>query len=242
MDYVAGPRAVGSVAAGHGAARAARHLRRDEPRHRGAAPRRLFRPSASATTASRATISRARSTAGRRQYRASETEKIEAMDRLIEWLPVNIPPGDATTIVHGDYRLDNMIFHPTEPRVLAVLDWELSTLGHPMADFSLPHDDLAAVARAVPRPSRQRSRVARHSDRGRISRDVFAAHRRRGQSGSQSMELLHGLQHVPHGRHTPGRHGARAGRQRGERAGVGSGQAARPMAESGWAEVERMLA
>ena len=71
-----------------------------------------------------------------RQYKASETEKIEAMDRLIEWLPANIPAGDATTIVHGDYRIDNMIFHPTEPRVLAVLDWELSTLGHPMADFS----------------------------------------------------------------------------------------------------------
>ncbi len=71
-----------------------------------------------------------------RQYKASETEPIEAMDRLIEWLPKNVPAGDATTIVHGDYRLDNMIFHPAEPRVLAVLDWELSTLGHPLADFS----------------------------------------------------------------------------------------------------------
>ena len=71
-----------------------------------------------------------------RQYKASETEKIEAMDRLMEWLPSNIPASDETTIVHGDYRLDNMVFHPTEPRVLAVLDWELSTLGHPMADFS----------------------------------------------------------------------------------------------------------
>jgi aminoglycoside phosphotransferase (APT) family kinase protein len=71
-----------------------------------------------------------------KQYRASETEKIEAMDRLIEWLPQHIPPGDETSIVHGDYRLDNMIFHPTEPRILAVLDWELSTLGHPLADFS----------------------------------------------------------------------------------------------------------
>ena len=71
-----------------------------------------------------------------KQYRASETEKIEAMDKLIEWLPNNIPPGDETSIVHGDYRLDNMIFHPTEPRILAILDWELSTLGHPLADFS----------------------------------------------------------------------------------------------------------
>ncbi|MBP8235476.1 phosphotransferase [Rhizorhabdus sp.] len=58
------------------------------------------------------------------------------MDRLIEWLPAHIPAGDDTAIVHGDFRIDNMIFHPTEPRVLAVLDWELSTLGHPLADFS----------------------------------------------------------------------------------------------------------
>jgi len=58
------------------------------------------------------------------------------MDALIAWLPHNIPPGDDTAIVHGDFRLDNMIFHPTEPRILAVLDWELSTLGHPFADFS----------------------------------------------------------------------------------------------------------
>jgi aminoglycoside phosphotransferase (APT) family kinase protein len=71
-----------------------------------------------------------------RQYKASETEKIEAMDRLIEWLPAHIPPGERTSIVHGDYRLDNMIFHPTAPRVLAVLDWELATLGDPMADLA----------------------------------------------------------------------------------------------------------
>jgi aminoglycoside phosphotransferase (APT) family kinase protein len=71
-----------------------------------------------------------------RQYQASATETIEAMDKLIEWLPQNIPAGEATSIVHGDFRLDNMIFHPTEPRILAVLDWELSTLGHPLADFS----------------------------------------------------------------------------------------------------------
>jgi aminoglycoside phosphotransferase (APT) family kinase protein len=71
-----------------------------------------------------------------RQYRASETEKIEAMDRLIEWLPHHIPPGERTSIVHGDYRLDNLIFQPSEPRVAAVLDWELSTLGDPMADLA----------------------------------------------------------------------------------------------------------
>jgi aminoglycoside phosphotransferase (APT) family kinase protein len=71
-----------------------------------------------------------------KQYQASSTEPIPEMDRLIDWLPQHIPPGEDTSIVHGDYRLDNMIFHPTEPRILAVLDWELSTLGHPAADFS----------------------------------------------------------------------------------------------------------
>ncbi|APL96042.1 phosphotransferase family protein [Sphingobium indicum] len=58
------------------------------------------------------------------------------MDRLVEWLPAHIPPGEETSIVHGDFRIDNLIFHPTQPRVLAVLDWELSTLGHPGADFA----------------------------------------------------------------------------------------------------------
>ena len=71
-----------------------------------------------------------------RQYRASETERIEAMDNLIAWLPANVPAGDETRIVHGDYRLDNVIFDPAAPRILAVLDWELSTLGHPLADFA----------------------------------------------------------------------------------------------------------
>lgn len=70
------------------------------------------------------------------QYRASETERIESMERLIEWLPAHIPANEAAALVHGDYRLDNLVFHPTEPRVVAVLDWELSTLGHPMADFA----------------------------------------------------------------------------------------------------------
>jgi aminoglycoside phosphotransferase (APT) family kinase protein len=71
-----------------------------------------------------------------KQYQLSETTKIPEMDRLIEWLPKNIPPGEKTSIVHGDYRLDNMILHPTEPKVIAVLDWELSTLGDPLADFT----------------------------------------------------------------------------------------------------------
>jgi aminoglycoside phosphotransferase (APT) family kinase protein len=71
-----------------------------------------------------------------KQYQASETEKIEAMDRLIEWLPQHVPDSDETSIVHGDYRLDNLMFDAKEARVRAILDWELSTLGHPLADFS----------------------------------------------------------------------------------------------------------
>ncbi|HTO47612.1 MAG TPA: phosphotransferase family protein, partial [Burkholderiales bacterium] len=71
-----------------------------------------------------------------KQYRASATDPIPEMDRLVEWLPGAIPPGDETAIVHGDYRLDNLIFHPSEPRILAILDWELSTLGHPLADLA----------------------------------------------------------------------------------------------------------
>ena len=71
-----------------------------------------------------------------KQYRASETEKIDEMDRLIAWLPDHLPVEEKTAIVHGDFRLDNMILHPTRPEILAVLDWELSTIGDPLADFT----------------------------------------------------------------------------------------------------------
>ena len=75
-----------------------------------------------------------------KQYLASVTQPIDEMDKLMAWLPANMPASakdeNKVSIVHGDYRLDNLMFHPTEPRVLAVLDWELSTLGHPLADFS----------------------------------------------------------------------------------------------------------
>ena len=72
-----------------------------------------------------------------RQYRADEIAgRDENLDRLINWLSEHVPPGDESRIVHGDFRADNMVFHPTEPRVVAVLDWELSTLGHPLADFT----------------------------------------------------------------------------------------------------------
>ena len=86
-----------------------------------------------------------------KQYRASETEKIDAMERLIAWLPKHIPPAGTARLVHGDYRLDNLIVARERPEILAVLDWELSTLGDPLADFTyhlmawhMPHSDSAA--------------------------------------------------------------------------------------------------
>ncbi|HEY3093080.1 MAG TPA: phosphotransferase family protein [Vicinamibacterales bacterium] len=69
------------------------------------------------------------------QYRASETERIDAMERLIEWLPAHIPQDEAAAIVHGDYRPGNLLLHPAAPRVAAVIDWELSTIGHPLVDL-----------------------------------------------------------------------------------------------------------
>ena len=85
-----------------------------------------------------------------KQYRASETETIEPMETLLKWLPENTPADDGRiSLVHGDFRLDNLMFHPSEPKVLALVDWELSTLGHPFADLAyqcmqwrLPPDNL----------------------------------------------------------------------------------------------------
>ena len=92
-----------------------------------------------------------------KQYERAATDPIPAMDQLMAWLPANIPADDATTLVHGDYRVDNLIWHPEAPEVVAVLDWELSTLGHPLADLayaSLPylimtpyHPPLSSVSR-----------------------------------------------------------------------------------------------
>jgi aminoglycoside phosphotransferase (APT) family kinase protein len=71
-----------------------------------------------------------------KQWEGSRTRENPSIDRLAEWLPRHIPPGDDTAICHGDFRLDNMVFHATEPRVIGILDWELSTLGHPLADLA----------------------------------------------------------------------------------------------------------
>ena len=111
------------------------------------------------------------------QYRASETQHIPAMEALLQWLPANMPADDgAVSLVHGDYRLDNMMFHPTEPRVIALLDWELSTLGHPLADLAnqcmawmLPRDSgvmgLAGVDRAALGIPSDEQYIARYCER-----------------------------------------------------------------------------
>ncbi|MEP7367759.1 MAG: phosphotransferase [Acidobacteriota bacterium] len=70
------------------------------------------------------------------QYVASTPEILPAMQQLMDWLPAHIPADDETTVAHGDFRMENLVFHPTEPRVIAILDWELSTLGHPLADLA----------------------------------------------------------------------------------------------------------
>ena len=121
-----------------------------------------------------------------RQYEASVTEPIPEMDRLIAWLPAHVPEGardpSAVSVVHGDFRLDNLIFHPTEPRVLAVLDWELSTLGHPLGDFSyhcmawhIPHamgrgiGGLDPTALGIPTEAAYLERYLARSGRGELA-------------------------------------------------------------------------
>ena len=153
-----------------------------------------------------------------KQYRASETEKIDEMERIMEWLPAHLPPPAPVRLVHGDYRLDNMILHPSEPKVLAVLDWELSTLGDPLADFTyhcmqwhMPHSDSRRRHRLA---GRARSEGARHSVALRLRRCLRGAHRPR--SAAVSRGLL-GLQFLPPRRDPAGHRRARARRHRDQR-------------------------
>jgi aminoglycoside phosphotransferase (APT) family kinase protein len=174
-----------------------------------------------------------------KQYRASETEEIEAMDNLIEWLPKNIPPGDETSIVHGDYRMDNLIFHASEPKILAILDWELSTLGHPLADFSyhcmswhIPEEQFRGIggidlkALGIPTEQEYVAAYCKRTGRDGIANwDFYLAY---------NMFRIAGILQGIMGRVADGtaasRHAADAGKR------------AKPMAELGWAVVERMLA
>ena len=167
-----------------------------------------------------------------KQYKASETETIEAMDKLIEWLPKNIPEGDETSIVHGDYRLDNMMFHPTEPKILAILDWELSTLGHPLADFSyhlmswhIPQGQFRGIGgldhKAMGIPT-EAEYIARYCERtGRtIRQEDFAFYL------AYNMFRMAGILQGIMKRYVDGTASSAQA--------LKSGQAARPMAEMGW--------
>ena len=173
-----------------------------------------------------------------KQYRASETERIEAMENLIEWLPKNIPQGDETTIVHGDYRMDNVMFHPTEPKILAVLDWELSTLGHPLADFSyhcmtwrltpgqfrgMMGIDFKALG--IPTEQEYVAAYCRRTGRDHIANwDFYMAY---------NMFRLAGILQGIMGRVNDGTAASAHALEQGKRA--------RPMAEAGWQQVEKIL-
>ena len=173
-----------------------------------------------------------------KQYRASETERIEAMENLIEWLPKNIPQGDETTVVHGDYRMDNVMFHPTEPKILAVLDWELSTLGHPLADFAyhcmtwrltpgqfrgMMGVDFKALG--IPTEQEYVAAYCRRTGRDPIPNwDFYMAY---------NMFRLAGILQGIMGRVKDGTAASAHALEQGKRA--------RPMAEAGWQQVEKIL-
>jgi aminoglycoside phosphotransferase (APT) family kinase protein len=175
-----------------------------------------------------------------KQYKASETEHIEAMENLIQWLPAHIPAGEATSIVHGDYRMDNMIFHPSEPRILAILDWELSTLGDPLADFSYhvmswrlsPEQfrGLGGVDCAALGIPTEQEYVARYFERSRRPAldqnqwDFYVAY---------NMFRLAGICQGIMGRVVDGTASSQHA--------VESGKRARPLAEAGWRQVEKIL-
>jgi len=169
------------------------------------------------------------------QYRASETERIEAMERLMTWLPEHVPSDDHTTVVHGDFRLGNVVIHPSEPRVLAVLDWELSTLGHPLADlaynamaYHLDPDILGGVkgqdleALGIPTEEDYLAAYCRRTGRKDIPDWSFYV--------AFSMFRLAAIAQGIMGRVLAGTANDANARARGERA--------RPMAEAGWRLVE----
>jgi aminoglycoside phosphotransferase (APT) family kinase protein len=173
-----------------------------------------------------------------KQYKASETEKIDAMDKLIEWLPQNIPTDEESSIVHGDYRLDNMIFHPTEPKILAILDWELSTLGHPLADFSyhcmtwnLSTNEFRGMAGVdlkslgIPTQEEYVAMYCKATGRNTINNwDFYLAY---------NMFRLAGILQGIMGRVVDGTASSLQA--------IESGKRARPMAEAGWRQVEKIL-
>jgi aminoglycoside phosphotransferase (APT) family kinase protein len=173
-----------------------------------------------------------------KQYRLSETERIEAMDNLIAWLPSNIPAEDATSIVHGDYRMDNMIFAAEAPEIRAVIDWELSTLGNPLADFAyhvmywrlepamfrgLAGTDFAATG--IPDEPEYVAAYCRRTGRDGIAHwDYYIAY---------NMFRLAGILQGIMKRFLDGTAASKQAEQ--------SGRRARGIAEAGWRQVETML-
>jgi len=175
-----------------------------------------------------------------RQYQASETEPIEAMNNLIAWLPKNIPPETGTAVVHGDFRLDNVIYHPGEPRILAVLDWELSTLGDPLADFAyhcmswhIPPGEFRGIAGldfkelGIPAEAEYVARYCQRTGRGPIDPshwDFYLAY-----NLFRIAAILQGIMK----RVVDGTAASAHARDAGMRA--------RPLAELGWKQVEKIL-
>jgi len=173
-----------------------------------------------------------------RQYRASETERIEAMERLIAWLPGHVPADDGqVSLIHGDYRLDNMIFAAAEPRVRALLDWELSTLGHPYADLAyqcmqwrfprgLPIPGLGGMDRRALGIPTEAEYVQRYCERRGI-----AAIEHWGFYLAFSFFRMAGILQGVLKRHLEGNASSERARE--------VGGMARPLAEMGWAVVEQ---
>ena len=174
-----------------------------------------------------------------RQYRATETERIDAMERLIEWLPAHRPEGDETALVHGDFRIDNLIFHPTEARVLAVLDWELSTLGHPLVDLAY-HGMAWRVTPTEFRGLKGHDLAAL----GIPQEDVYLAAycKRSGRTGLPHWNYYLAFNMF---RMAAILQGILARARQGSAASVDAertGQQARPMAEAGWRQAQRVQA
>ena len=178
------------------------------------------------------------------QYMAAKTHEIAAMDRLMEWLPAHIPPGDENTIVHGDYRVENLIFHPTEPRVAAIVDWELSTLGHPLADLAYNCLTYHLAPEALGRVAGADEARAKADDRRGMPGEaeyVAAYCRRTGRSGVPNWNFylafsMFRLASILQGVYVRGLRGNAASTHALQR-----GAAARQIAERGWDTAQTTL-